>query len=118
MIEINKNGYFVVKETGEYLHRIIMELMLGRKLEVGEEVNHINGDKVDNRPENLEVLSREEHQAKKPTQKKTVAEFFELLADKVKTLSNDDFEYAIEAFERIFKRMKFNERKFRRYCKR
>lgn len=37
-------------------HRHIMEDTLGRKLNRREHVHHKNGDSMDNRPENLEVL--------------------------------------------------------------
>ena len=38
------------------IHRHVMELKLGRKLLANEVVHHINGNKHDNRPENLEVM--------------------------------------------------------------
>lgn len=42
-------------------HRLVMEQKIGRLLRSDEEVNHINRIKTDNRPENLEVLSKAEH---------------------------------------------------------
>lgn len=44
-----------------YVHRIIMEEHLGRKLRPEEVVHHINGDKFDNRIENLEITTASEH---------------------------------------------------------
>jgi len=42
-------------------HRVVMENYLGRLLNNDEVVHHINGNKKDNRIENLEVFSNEEH---------------------------------------------------------
>lgn len=42
-------------------HRLVIERQQGRHLEPDEHVHHRNGDGLDNRTENLELLSKSEH---------------------------------------------------------
>ena len=42
-------------------HRLIASAMIGRPLEKGEVVNHKNGNTVDNKPSNLEVVSHRDN---------------------------------------------------------
>lgn len=60
---IGSNGYRRVKTNlvPKLAHRYFMEKFTGRPLLRGEHVHHINGDRQDNRIENLMIMTPKEH---------------------------------------------------------
>lgn len=72
-------------------HRHVMEQHFGRKLYPGEIVHHLNGDKTDNRLENLELWSRKDPPGQRITDK--ISNAVQLLLKYPELL--DDAGYAI-----------------------
>jgi hypothetical protein len=55
---INENGYYRYRDSGRLVSRHIAEkYVIGRRLRSDEVVRNANGNKLDNRPDNLEVMT-------------------------------------------------------------
>ena len=55
------DGRSYEKTYGKHTHRIVAEQKLGRSLKKGEIVHHIDGNKRNNDPSNLIVMTQSEH---------------------------------------------------------
>lgn len=56
---IHHSGYRIIHVNGKKIaeHRYVMEQVLGRTLRPDETIHHVNGQRTDNRRENLELWS-------------------------------------------------------------
>ena len=68
--KLTRNGYLGIKSrdsegriTNRGVHRLVMEAKLGRFLEDGEVPHHKDENKLNNTPDNLELMSDPEHRA-------------------------------------------------------
>jgi hypothetical protein len=65
LVRVGKGHHLSDVRGYAYEHRVVAETKVGRHLRRGEQVHHKNGNKADNRPENIEVLeSYAHHQVK------------------------------------------------------
>ena len=60
----NGSGKTYTKSFGVHTHRVVAARMLGRQLPPGEVVHHIDGNKRNNRPDNLMVFENQAAHAK------------------------------------------------------
>lgn len=62
---VNSSGYQQFKDpsTGKWTltHRRVAEKLVGGRIFPGREVHHIDGDKTNNRPSNLTIVSKAQH---------------------------------------------------------
>lgn len=66
-----RRGYKILC-GGKPEHRAVAEKMYGGPLPPGTIVHHINGIKDDNRPENLQIMTRAEHAAHHEAEKRRI----------------------------------------------
>lgn len=67
-LTINAGGYLEFtaspangEHAGRYLHQVIAEYKIGRALRPGEHVHHVDENKLNNDPNNIEVMTASEH---------------------------------------------------------
>lgn len=91
---ITDTGYRRIVVGGNYVfeHRYVMEKMLGRALLERENVHHLNGDRLDNSPENLEVWISQQPPGQRVS---------DVVRHAIKTLKQYPDEVSLEGYELI-----------------
>src|SRR3990167_2781700 len=87
-----ENGYYLIMKKNHphavkgyiFEHRLILEKKIGRYLTSNEICHHINGNRLDNRPENLELMSRPVHASMHLKGRKLSLETRKRLSDSIK----------------------------------
>ena len=97
----NKYKYVNIDGKTETEHRSLLEKRLGRRLDDRFEVtHHKNGNKSDNRVENLEIMSRSEH-AKLHARRAERVELHCKLCNKVYFMRKKKYEWKIKRGEKV-----------------
>lgn len=65
-VKIGHGGYLVIDDEqsqfhGERVHRLVASIMIGKPLLSDQHVHHVNGNTLDNNPDNLQILTAQEH---------------------------------------------------------
>jgi hypothetical protein len=63
------------RQTSVLMHRVVVERMTGEAIPEGYEVDHINGDTLDNRRENLRLVSHNQNAMNKRNQQGSKSRF-------------------------------------------
>lgn len=79
-ITITSGGYIAFtaskangEHAGKFLHKVLAEWKIGRKIDRGEHVHHVDGDKLNNHPDNIIVLTASEHARLHSEKRKCIA---------------------------------------------
>lgn len=69
---LTSKGYLRIMRDGKYryLHRLVLQEHLGRELSQDEHVHHLDGNPRNNSVENLQIVSKAEHNRLEPRRRR------------------------------------------------
>lgn len=105
--EVNNCGYYVISVCGEhhnkYLHRLIYEDIHKLTLLPSAIIHHKDGNKLNNSPENLEMVSKSEHNKIHHTNKKNSAKTIQKMSECKTGKNNPMFGTGATGYYRVYK---------------